>query len=383
VKRFFAPVVLIAFSMIYAVSPVQAQDSLRSDSVNVWFDPDFPLPAGQTLKSYYESRKFRFLYREIIPTAVSSDTYFAITGANGGYPDFYGGVQQYKDGSQYAIFSAWDVNSDGACSACLPGTAAPENQVSVWAKGSRTTTRPFGYEGTGMNSMISGFEWKVGEKIAMLTAVDPAGKGSLISAAFKVGDRPWEFMTSFYVPTRYDVGMSGGYSFVENWIAGDANAPRSYLVGPAILEDEEGRREILTNLYIAANNPTGDKIPNEFAISPEGSWLRVETGIGVQGGVKPEYRVQISKPAIIPNFIEGKDLIDRYVEGKSTRNEERMKRLEEIAKIKAAADKAAADKAAADKAATIKKKTITCIKGKITKKVTAVKPKCPAGYKKK
>jgi len=27
--------------------------------------------------------------------------------------------------------------------------------------------------------------------------------------------------------------------------------------------------------------------------------------------------------------------------------------------------------------------TITCIKGKTSKKVTAVKPKCPAGYKKK
>jgi hypothetical protein len=31
----------------------------------------------------------------------------------------------------------------------------------------------------------------------------------------------------------------------------------------------------------------------------------------------------------------------------------------------------------------IKKSTITCIKGKMTKKVTAVSPKCPAGYKKK
>jgi hypothetical protein len=31
----------------------------------------------------------------------------------------------------------------------------------------------------------------------------------------------------------------------------------------------------------------------------------------------------------------------------------------------------------------IKKVTITCIKGKTSKKVTAVKPKCPAGYKKK
>jgi hypothetical protein len=33
------------------------------------------------------------------------------------------------------------------------------------------------------------------------------------------------------------------------------------------------------------------------------------------------------------------------------------------------------------KAAAVKKTTITCVKGKLTKKVTAVKPKCPAGYK--
>jgi hypothetical protein len=30
-----------------------------------------------------------------------------------------------------------------------------------------------------------------------------------------------------------------------------------------------------------------------------------------------------------------------------------------------------------------KKSTITCAKGKTTKKVTAVSPKCPSGYKKK
>ena len=45
--------------------------------------------------------------------------------------------------------------------------------------------------------------------------------------------------------------------------------------------------------------------------------------------------------------------------------------------------KAAADKAAADKAAALKKVTINCVKGKVTKKVTAIKPKCPSGYKKK
>jgi hypothetical protein len=28
-------------------------------------------------------------------------------------------------------------------------------------------------------------------------------------------------------------------------------------------------------------------------------------------------------------------------------------------------------------------KTITCVKGKVTKKIKAVAPKCPGGYKKK
>jgi hypothetical protein len=31
----------------------------------------------------------------------------------------------------------------------------------------------------------------------------------------------------------------------------------------------------------------------------------------------------------------------------------------------------------------MKKSTITCVKGKTTKKVSAVSPKCPAGFKKK
>jgi hypothetical protein len=31
----------------------------------------------------------------------------------------------------------------------------------------------------------------------------------------------------------------------------------------------------------------------------------------------------------------------------------------------------------------VKKTTITCVKGKLIKKVTAVKPLCPKGYKKK
>lgn len=48
--------------------------------------------------------------------------------------------------------------------------------------------------------------------------------------------------------------------------------------------------------------------------------------------------------------------------------------------VKAAAELKAKQDAVAN-AATNKKITITCVKGKLTKKVTAVKPKCPTGYK--
>jgi hypothetical protein len=51
-------------------------------------------------------------------------------------------------------------------------------------------------------------------------------------------------------------------------------------------------------------------------------------------------------------------------------------------KLEAAAELKVKQEAEA-KAAVLKEKTITCIKGKLTKKVTAVKPKCPVGYKKK
>jgi hypothetical protein len=121
-----------------------------------------------------------------------------------------------------------------------------------------------------------------------------------------------------------------------------------------------------------------------------------------------------SPPVIQPSYTRLKALLDAEISAKA-------------AVAKAAADKVAADKAAAElkakqdaeakaaaelkakqeaearaqieaervaaelkakqeaavKAAALKKTTITCVKGKLTKKVTAVKPKCPTGYKKK
>jgi hypothetical protein len=64
-------------------------------------------------------------------------------------------------------------------------------------------------------------------------------------------------------------------------------------------------------------------------------------------------------------------------EAKAKAEAEAKAKAEEEARAKAEAEAKA--KAAVEK----KKTTIACVKGKLTKKITAAKPKCPAGYKKK
>jgi hypothetical protein len=70
-------------------------------------------------------------------------------------------------------------------------------------------------------------------------------------------------------------------------------------------------------------------------------------------------------------------------EAKARVEAEAKARVEAEAKAKAEAELMAKREAEAKLAAEKKKTTITCIKGKITKKVTAVNPKCPNGYKRK
>ena len=84
---------------------------------------------------------------------------------------------------------------------------------------------------------------------------------------------------------------------------------------------------------------------------------------------------------------QDKAAADRKARQEAAEKEAADLKIKQEAEAKAAAEKAAADKIIADAnakaAAAVKKSTITCVKGKLTKKVTAVKPVCPKGYKKK
>ena len=209
------------------------------------------------------------------------------------------------------------------------------------------------------------------------------------------------------------MGMPGNYSFLEDWV-GEQNITRSYLVGPSYLEDANGKGNYFSNVYAYSSNISGNKIPNKSSISVEGSWLKVRSGITIQDSYKVEQRFQLSKPNDPPEIADGKVLLEKAVFGKSTRAIENQQTLAALYKIlaeakaaaelkakqeaeaKAAADKVVGEKVIADAkleaarilaeakakaSAALEKTTITCVKGKLTKKVTAVKPKCPSGYK--
>ncbi len=95
-----------------------------------------------------------------------------------------------------------------------------------------------------------------------------------------------------------------------------------------------------------------------------------------------EFKELVSKSS------ETKSKITQEVEAKANQEAEQRAAAEaqaaEALKLKQDAEaKAAADKLASSKAAAQKKSTITCLKGKLIKKVTDVKPKCPSGYKKR
>ena len=484
--RLVATVVILLTFCSVASPSYSSQIPLRADRLDILFDPDFPI-AESSLLAHYEKKNFVWVYREIIPIQVGGFTYFAILGSNGDeYPNYYGGVQFFKDGTygggKASIFSAWDPKKL-YCTYCSRESenVSKESQVGLWKQGDRTVVRPFGNEGTGLNSMIHGFPWKLGEKVSMLASIEPAGSGSLITSAIRLGESPWELMTSFYVPARYSSGMNGNYAFLEDFEApGNLNetVPRSFLVGPTYLEDNEGNGTFFTNVYVAASNTETPNItPVRHKVTVEGSWLRVESGIPPQTNTSSTYRLTLEKPANKPNLQLGKALILKAVEGKSTRQQEAIAaelKAKQEAEAKAAVElkakqeaeaKAAAEmiakqeaeaKAIAEEAAQkviqddfnvvtssyqklliriydlkikfpsvcnllgieekllrlpiilgsdlstakyniqsvnasldtsekvwekTQKTTITCVKGKLTKKVTAIKPKCPNGYK--
>ena len=128
-------------------------------------------------------------------------------------------------------------------------------------------------------------------------------------------------------------------------------------------------------IYIAAMSGVSGPSPATNPSDPIWeNWFWGTKGVGGPGG--SYYSAQA-----FPDVIEAanKFLADQIIVEEKAAAELKIK---QDAEAKTAADLRAKQDAEA-KAAALKKKTITCFKGKLVKKITAIKPACPKGYKKK
>jgi hypothetical protein len=143
-------------------------------------------------------------------------------------------------------------------------------------------------------------------------------------------------------------------------------------------DDQEGVLVYLSDTRIAGGKGPLRIIPskNSWTLDPK---RMDDVDRFKYGALRPQERVNYGD-TYVEFSSRDKDLFKVTI----TKGNEYFSAADKAAADKAAADKAAADKAAAEAIAAAKKKiTITCIKGKVAKKVTAIKPKCPTGYKKK
>ena len=143
----------------------------------------------------------------------------------------------------------------------------------------------------------------------------------------------------------------------------------------ALVIDVVSNNSKVSLLYYSLDN---DKRP-PIETFPSKVCMTMEVNLSNYGGIlcqliSPEYTVLISDN-------DGSKVTINIIPSKQIDTQEAINLINDV-RAKAEADAKARAEAFA-KAAVKKKTTITCVKGKTKKKVTAIKPKCPKGYKKK
>ena len=158
--------------------------------------------------------------------------------------------------------------------------------------------------------------------------------------------------------TRYYLGTVGGLGWALPNCRGDGS--QSFGVGGGIAGFTPANKFL--DLIKTAENIVAEDKRKEFAIAEEAR-LAAE--------LKAKQEAEAKAKA------EAEARAEAELKTKQEAEEEAKAKAEAEAKAKAEAE------AKAKLEALKKKSTITCVKGKLTKKVNAVNPKCPKGFKKK
>jgi hypothetical protein len=370
------------------------------DNYAVYFDPDPTEAVG-----FLTRNRFNYNTKQIRVVKSYPGTDFLINGSYGSTPGFVGGLQETPDGKRQVFITAYHLDEN----TCKLVTCVPRSSLGDWnveVVSSELVTKRSNFP-THVDLYSSNITWTTEEMVTWLTVLSPEKNSSLLSVAVKVGTGAWQHFATIRYPALYESGLAGGYGGIVEPSTPNPFISRVVDYSPTVLENFSGVKSVLTNVFLFGPN---GKNRHSFVVNSFG--LTSEVGIKPQLNTQSEYRISLRKDSAAPQSAEGQSFINEVIAKLSSTATEYRQAIEakaaaelkakQEAEAKAAAElKAAADaKAAADKiiedakleAARIlaeakekapKKTTITCVKGKLTKKVSAVSPKCPSGYKKK
>ena len=361
--------------MFYAASSVTANaeiaDNAGATAINFfWQAPPYS--------------EMTWIIRDVVVTKSGEGTYFSIIGNYN--PPFYLGVQEYRHPwaggrNKIAIFSAWDTYEQNNCTTCGSETRPLEGRTVVKDLGPGVYSGGFGYEGTGAQAFMWDFDWKTGDRIRAAVNLRTVSDGTEISAALQLNDSKWRYFGTYKYSKKFTT-LEPGYSFIEDFLR-TPRTVRAAEYGNTWMESEDlSSRTPINFVQARANTDPNTQYHLIKQLNPRSLWGQVGGDEFISKQEWAREKIEGSADLLIP--LEAR-VTALNLSGEQQRNYEEkytQNKFNREAKI-AAEIKAKQEAEAKAKAAANKRTTITCMKGKTLKKVTAVKPNCPKGYKKR
>ena len=325
-----------------------------------------------------------WITRDVLITESGDTSYFSIIG--NWTPPFYLGVQEIRNAAtgevrKNAIFSAWDTHDDGSCTTCGPESRPTNGRTVMTQVGPGVTPSQFGYEGTGANAFINDFGWKVGDRVKAVVNLRQLADGTEISAALQLNDQPWRFFGTYKYAKKF-ANLEPGYSFIEDF-GGKPMIVRSAEYGNTWMESEDlSKRMPIGSVQARANTGANTKYHQINQRNKTSLWAQIggDQFISEQRYVPAVIEVPLNSYIPIEARLTTLNLDGAAAQSYKTQWLSNKSKLDPVLPpVKVTPTPTPSTTATP----TPKKITITCVKGKTVKKITAIKPKCPSGYKRK
>jgi hypothetical protein len=373
-RRFLAASLLLSTVLFGATTPnsfAAVSDAEGAIAVNFFW--------GSTSNS-----EMTWITRDVLITESGDTSYFSIIG--NWTPPFYLGVQEIRNAAtgavrKNAIFSAWDTHDDGSCTTCGPESRPTNGRTVMTQVGPGVTPSQFGYEGTGANAFINDFGWKVGDRVKAVVNLRQLADGTEISAALQLNDQPWRFFGTYKYAKKF-ANLEPGYSFIEDF-GGKPMIVRSAEYGNTWMESEDlSKRMPIGSVQARANTGANTKYHQINQRNKTSLWAQIggDQFISEQRYVPAVIEVPLNSYIPIEARLTTLNLEGAAAQSYKTQWLSNKSKLDPVvAPVKVTPTPTPSTTATP----TPKKMTITCVKGKTVKKITAIKPKCPSGYKRK